>query len=184
MIWAAGDHIVKTTDGGQTWIQLTGSGHPAWGFYGLEIDSIHKFLYAGAVSKDGGLLKSTDGGSNWFTATNGLLSNKGYRPHINQKTNYLYVVSGSDTGGLYESRNFAGCWDRLTYIPPGGSLRKVSISRDEKYIYRQVGLAGNSTLGFISKTSSLMQSINNITKGVFLQIIQPVIIYQVVNMVE
>lgn len=90
--------ILKTTDGGQTWLQLPTNGIQiiGWANSFLDIDFVDEnsgFLTAGYS----GIYKTTDGGQNWFSMT-GQISNMCF-PHT------IYPFSSDDffSGG-------AGCF--------------------------------------------------------------------------
>ena len=65
----AGSGLYKSTDGGDTWKELTGGGLPAGplGRIGIALaPSEPKRVYALVTAKDGGLFRSDDGGSTWL----------------------------------------------------------------------------------------------------------------------
>ncbi len=63
-----GSGLYKSTDGGETWTQVTGNGFPSEGLgrIGIAVSpSNPQIVYANVDAKQGGLYKSTDAGAHW-----------------------------------------------------------------------------------------------------------------------
>lgn len=69
-----GSGFYKSTDGGDTWHQLTGNGLPAgeWGRVGVAVapSAAGRIVYALIDGKDGGLYRSDDSGASWHQVGN------------------------------------------------------------------------------------------------------------------
>ena len=95
------DGLYKSTDGGNTWMKLTGHGLPAGitGRIGLAVaPSDGKYVYALIESKDGILWRSQDGGDTWTMVSNDTLVDQRpfYFSHIEvdpKKPDKVYAVS-------------------------------------------------------------------------------------------
>ncbi|MBN1247697.1 MAG: IPT/TIG domain-containing protein [Anaerolineae bacterium] len=121
-LWIATDYAYVSTDGGQTWDQVTGL--PGWtdfthGVLNFAVDAsadpANPTLYA-ATGK--GLYKSVDGGAVWFESQQGL---SGVSP-------YALAVSPHDVDEVYASTNSRGVlrsnsggrsWQALDVPSPG-----------------------------------------------------------------
>ncbi len=62
--------IYRSTDGGESWVQLTGNGLPEgdWGRVGVAVSADGKRMYALIEAKAAGLYRSDDGGDHWTLA--------------------------------------------------------------------------------------------------------------------
>jgi photosystem II stability/assembly factor-like uncharacterized protein len=62
-----GSGLYRTTDGGETWTQLSGHGLPAgdWGRVGVAVSPDGQRVYALIEAKQAGLYRSDDGGETW-----------------------------------------------------------------------------------------------------------------------
>jgi len=71
-ITGPGSGLYRSSDGGETWVQLTGPGLPDgdWGRLGVAISADGKRVYALIEAKVSGLYRSDDGGDNWTLENN------------------------------------------------------------------------------------------------------------------
>ena len=69
-IGGPGSGINRSTDGGESWVQLTGNGLPdgQWGRVGVAVSADGKRIYALIEARVSGLYRSDDGGDHWILA--------------------------------------------------------------------------------------------------------------------
>ena len=107
-----GNQLYSTTDGGSHWKQVT-SFPSLQSPTALVIDKSNPDnMYASGVN---GLVKSTDGGKTWSSASIGLNTTGGYsiQPIVVDPTNdnRLFVIDG---GSIYESTDAGASWTAFT----------------------------------------------------------------------
>jgi len=105
--------IYKTTNEGLNWLTLL-SGSPA-NFLGLSVDSLGN-IFGANVSN--GVMKSSDGGSNWVNIPTSTFGNKSVQSVVCGKNGYVLV--GCNNGGVYRSTDYG-----VTF--PDTSLTGVTI---------------------------------------------------------
>jgi hypothetical protein len=119
--------ILKSTNGGATWTNLT----PTGGFPGtvnaIAIDPVNtQTIYVGAA---GELYKATDGGTHWTAINNGIPGGLSIITSIAidpTNTSIVYATSGDTlAGSLYKSTNGGASWKNLGAnipLPHGAAL--------------------------------------------------------------
>jgi len=136
----------KSTDGGDNWQSINGGLKLGWpcGFALDPRDANVVYLTAATIpgSREGGLYKTTDGGRNWkrilkdedFAATGGA----GF-VHANfvdlHPDNPDLVYVGSNTHGLWVSRDGGKTWKRFMKLPFGAAAKVTFDPKDRKIMY-------------------------------------------------
>jgi len=125
--------VIKTTDGGSSWTQLTPEGIP-----GLEAMSFVDMQTGFAAGWDGYVIKTTDGGLNWDT-----LSVAAGMWEINDiefyDASHGIIVEGPN---IYLTEDGGLTWSAVAQIPEGGfkteyvDANTLFIAANENYIYK------------------------------------------------
>jgi len=103
-LYASDLGVYKSADGAQTWTTIY---QPPTGFAALVVDPQTPGVIFGAGSS--GIIRSTDGGSNWISLTSGLDAVQVLSSAIDpQHSGTLYAGSN---GGVYKTLNGGGTWD-------------------------------------------------------------------------
>ncbi|MCI0643490.1 MAG: hypothetical protein L0332_16355 [Chloroflexi bacterium] len=110
-----GGHVVRSTDGGNTWTQILP-------YYTVARSIVvdpqnHQILYVGRAFQ-GGMLKSYDGGNSWQPINNGLTGNELTIYQIVLDPNnpqMLFIVTG---GGLFGSVDGGENWSNISAALP------------------------------------------------------------------
>jgi photosystem II stability/assembly factor-like uncharacterized protein len=103
-LYASDLGVYKSVDGAQTWTTIY---QPPTGFAALVVDPQTPGVIFGAGSS--GIIRSTDGGSNWISLTSGLDAVQVLSSAIDpQHSGTLYAGSN---GGVYKTLNGGGTWD-------------------------------------------------------------------------
>jgi len=101
-LYAAGDGVFKSTDGGNTWSAVN-TGLPALFVNALAIDpTTPTTLYAGIGISGGGVFKSTDGGNTWSAVNTGLTTPYVDTLAIDPRTPTT-LYAGTVDGGVFKS---------------------------------------------------------------------------------
>jgi photosystem II stability/assembly factor-like uncharacterized protein len=92
---AVGRIIIKTTDGGDTWIDITPD---------IDYDALHSITYGGdntyiAGSSNGKIIKTTDGGNTWLDISPTLLAAWMSIAYSENNNTYIVVGNSSKYGG-------------------------------------------------------------------------------------
>jgi hypothetical protein len=130
------DHgVLKTTDGGVTWVSTIGGGLNA-----LVMDpSTPSTLYAGSSS---GILKTTNGGGNWTSMNSGLTDTFVRALAIDPSTPTT-LYSGTESGGVFKSTDGAMTWTPVNTGLSSGSVNSIAIDHlTTSTIYAAVPGAG------------------------------------------
>ncbi len=177
IIWASGETVVRTTNGGVSWI-IAGTGLPAVQFYHIAaIDENNAWVTGGAFS-GGQIFRTTNGGINWVEQTysqpywiNGIHffnANTGVflRDPLNPPSN--------DTAGFFITRNGGLNWYRSLNTPRTTALVDHCMSvfdtnfvsfQDDNNFYRLTGGLDNpwqsvsiDSMGVYSTSSCFVNS--------------------------
>jgi len=117
----------RSTDGGATWIKPANTGLPGFPFStALAVDPTNSLIvYAGFIN--GGLFKTTDGGSNWSTLTIPLTGAVVFSIVFDPATpSTMYVGSGN---GVFKSTDSGATWTAQNNfgIPGVPNVRALAI---------------------------------------------------------
>jgi len=118
--------IVKSTDGGNHWSDVSGNLPPSV--------NIQCFCYNGPVlfmaSYDQGVFKSEDNGATWTHVSSGLPSNGGVYAVINDLVAFNSLLFAATTEGLYKSSDNGTTWTiastGLPLMAKSGIAREIS----------------------------------------------------------
>ncbi len=159
--------ISRSMDGGEHWQKLNQGWPEEQWVFSIAFDPVDSnVMYAcsknGGVSREGfrgTVMKSTDGGSNWFSITNGLSLNQEFYKVIVDKNDpdIIYLVTQKE--GVFISRNGGDSW-----LPWNEGLTNLSIdgnnipdpmvqSIDGKYLY--FGSAGSGVFRRVSASEDI-----------------------------
>jgi photosystem II stability/assembly factor-like uncharacterized protein len=129
-----GSGIFKSTDGGNTWNQLT-NGLPAEGVgrIGLAVSNTNRNrIYAIIDAKEGGLFSSSDAGANWtkVSADTRIWGRGWYFNKVTadpKDTDTVYVQNTS----VYKSTNGGKNWTAIKGAPGGDDYHQMWINPDD-----------------------------------------------------
>ena len=163
-IYVGGVDMMKSTDGGSSWTQLTawtsGYGYPVVhaDHHAIAFDPTNSnTVYSG---NDGGIYKSTDGGSSWISLNNGLAITQFYGGAVSP-TGADYQGGTQDNGHL----QFAGSgtdWN-MVYGGDGGYAaidQSNTNTAYEEYTYLQMSKTTNNGASWHSCTTGLSDAAN------------------------
>jgi photosystem II stability/assembly factor-like uncharacterized protein len=137
-----GGGIYKSTNFGDTWTLLTGTTSNVWNFRNvlkLAVDPssnvyavTKSFNYKGGVGgyyTNGGLYRTTNGGTNWTkigtTGITNYYNGTGVVPI--SSTTILFATNG---GGIYRTTNSGSSWSKVTSGLPSSSFGRIEIAQD------------------------------------------------------
>lgn len=121
--WASGDigRIIKTTDGGMTWVQQT----PPTTNYVYSINFVDENTgYAGAsgAAPPSQLLKTTNGGTTWTSVDNNSITFAHAIHFINAQTGFI-----GGNGGFVKTTDGGATW---TYVVQGNAVYQFDFAND------------------------------------------------------
>jgi photosystem II stability/assembly factor-like uncharacterized protein len=130
-----GSGLYKSTDGGETWIQLTGHGLPSEGLGRIGIavaPSDPNRVYLIADAKQGGVYRSEDAGQNWRLTNNEerIWKRGWYFGGITVDPKDPSVVYIANTS-LYCSRDGGAAFDAIKGAPGGDDYHSLWIDPDD-----------------------------------------------------
>jgi photosystem II stability/assembly factor-like uncharacterized protein len=144
VVVVAGFNMRKTTDGGATWTTVPVAGH---------VDN-HAVRFAPGSSttiysgNDGGLFRTTNGGTTWSSLNKGLAITQFYRLGLSKITGGLVLAGAQDNGNMKLS---AGMWTEITNADGMGGF--IDFSNDNNfYATTQYGALYRSNNGGASWT--------------------------------
>jgi photosystem II stability/assembly factor-like uncharacterized protein len=142
-----GGGIYKSTDFGDTWTLLSSTIADSWSFKNvldISFDPSNN-IYAitkstnrkdgiGSYLTNGGLYKSTDGGTSWNKVTTTVPTNyfNGCAVIPFSTTTIVFATgpNGSTLGGIFRSTNSGTTWTQITTNLPSASYRRISFAKD------------------------------------------------------
>ena len=142
-----GRGILKSTDGGATWTLLTGnSGNNEFDREGIAkivvhptdpntvYVAVHNRCANGIWSQNGGIWKTTDGGTTWTNTTASISTDMPYSDLIMDPTDptTLYAAIGEQFGssvnGVYKTTNGGGSWAVAGNYPMGTADGRITLA--------------------------------------------------------
>lgn len=169
--------VIKSTDGGETWLLTTLLKDSTFLSSALRKiiinpDNTNQLLVAGRR----GIWKTLDGGFTWKKVCDSIITDLELNP---KNPNVLFAAMGQlynqGTAGVLKSYNFGETWESLnTGLPPTGQISRVDLAispADTNYIYvLAVNSATNAFHSFYNSTdggttwsiASSLDSTNNI----------------------
>lgn len=124
---AQGMGVFRSTDDGQTWEPWnTGMGNRTVGRM-IQHPTNFDIFYA---ATNGGIFKTTDAGSNWFSVFNGNHKDIVFMP------NNPSVLYAAGNGNFYKSADDGDNWQQITNGIPSGSRSVIAVTpADPNYVY-------------------------------------------------
>ncbi len=104
--------IIKSTDGGLNWVELTPTGLPQGGVLSLLAQPAARGTILLAGTSGNGLYRSTDGGLTWQAAGSGLPS-EGIFTMVADPGNSSVLFAGTESKGVYMSGDGGVSWAPL-----------------------------------------------------------------------
>ena len=127
-MFAGGDNIYRSDDGGVSWTSVVDS-----------VGTVFSFAFIGdtiyAASIQDRVLMSTDNGNNWVAMNNGLPNNGAMS--ILAKDNVLYV--GLELDGIYTSSDFGLSWYYTGWGLPAPATIRCLETDGQKFLGRRRG---------------------------------------------
>ena len=173
-----GSGVVKSTDGGQTWHEISGRGHGAispMNVFGLAMDPEDEdVMYAGTAN--GRLYATTDGGSSWellweYTDVDDALWTVEVNPADRDQ---LFVGTGDYTGcdgRIYRSEDRGETWEKVLDVDPssdwdGGFISHIAFDpADSDTLYATTGIGDFCGGGYPGDPNAFSYGIWKTTDG-------------------
>jgi len=143
-----GGGIYKSTDFGDTWTLLSSTTSNVWDFRNVlrmaadpsgNIYAVTKaYNFKGGVGSyftNGGLYKTSDGGSNWTKISSSTFSTNyfnGCDVIPISSTTILFATSnnGATLGGIYRTTDGGSAWTKITSGLPSANYRRIVMTQD------------------------------------------------------
>ncbi|UCH92757.1 MAG: hypothetical protein JSV88_21010, partial [Candidatus Aminicenantes bacterium] len=154
VVFVGGVNVWKSTDGGSTW-SLTGHQTGSGGADFIHADH-HAFEFIPGTDtlfsgNDGGIYKTTDGGTNWLDLSNGLVITQFYRMGSSFTNPELLIGGCQDNGtNIYDSGN----WEAAIF---GDGMECIIDYSNENVMY------GETYSGEIRKSTNKGQTFTALT---------------------
>lgn len=130
-----GEALVKSTNGGEFWTDITPPGLYNNLLYGVAVSHLdHNLVF---VCTDGnGVIRSTDGGESWMEINEGIssASSRAQSVAVDSATGIIYL--GWHSGGMYRSTNNGDSWEKISYNIIGAQCFDIAANwRDLDTLY-------------------------------------------------
>lgn len=152
--------VFRSSDGGRTWVRADSGIATDRMVMGISVDPLKpSTLYA--VQIDHGVWKSTDSGTTWKSANNGITDLRAMPVVIDPKdSNILYEPTYG--GGVFKSTDGGGSWKEINNGLAEKRVRRLAIDpKDSRILY-----AGSYTGVYVSKDAGESWSLLEVTKEV------------------
>ena len=128
---ARGNGVWKSTNAGETWIQLASTTSET--FYYCQDIIVHPTTsYVYVTTRDGGLQRSTDGGQTWeqvLGGGNGSVANRAADLELTADGNIVVSFGIFNTDGIYISKSGeVGSWQKIVNGLPNGGYERLEIA--------------------------------------------------------
>ena len=175
-----GSGILKSTDGGNTWIQQGNSTFRRQNISSIIVDptdatggTVYCSMTYGAEYNDWGIYKTVDGGANWANVSADILQKTSYGvvvvsslEYTVDAQNHLTLFAGSGAifgdppGGVWRSTDGGGTWTRLINgLPSGNTVGRITLatyhSDSNHAIYALVNSSFRATIGTVKVYKSI-----------------------------
>ena len=149
--------IFKTTDGGNTWVQLPSTNHPDFYWVNrLAISPTNSQHLLAATRSPGKILRSTDGGGSWSTrlVAPTTMDDVRFKPNTESDGSEgfevpdvfaIQCVAGSFRGHVYYSRNDGVDWSLASGLPTPVDFQRVELAYSRSnplIVYASVAFEG------------------------------------------
>ena len=132
---APGECLVKSTNGGRYWIDITPPGLSDNFLHGVAVSHVdHNTVFV--CSDANGILRSTDRGETWQEINDGIagMSRRAQTVVSDPTTGVLYL--GRYAGGIYRSTNNGDSWEKISYNVTGSQCLDIAANfRDPDTLY-------------------------------------------------
>ena len=124
--WAT-DALIKSTDGGESWIDITPSGLSDNWLKNVEVAPLDHNTIIVCSSYDR-VMRSTDGGANWEEANQGITgaNRRAQTLTSDHETGIIYL--GMYAGGIYRSTDDGASWEKISYNVTGAQMLDISVN--------------------------------------------------------
>lgn len=139
------DGIVKTTDGGENWIEIK-NGLPSIAVREIAYDPMNPDIVFAGVMK-GGLYRSENGGKTWTHSSAGMEPNSYITSIVIDPVDTQHVYAGDSLSGVYHSADGGKTWELINEGLDHKSVNSLTISSDGSVIYAGIEGAGVYRLG-------------------------------------
>ncbi len=129
IIYSAGDQLTKSSDGGITWVSISGDsyswGHPDMAFHRSAPNALLAANQVTYGDRAAGVRKSLNGGVNWIDASSGIAAHPIQGVAIDpQNANNLYAGRSEGYSGVWRSTNRGVTWD---YTATDGQIQDIVV---------------------------------------------------------
>lgn len=142
---APGMGVMKSTDGGNTWlISNTGMGNVIVG--DMLIDSSNPLILIAATSA--GIFKSINGGASWLQKKAGNFKDIAFKPFNTS------VVYGTSSGNFYKSTDNGETWQQISNGLEGNPRAVIAVTpANPEVVYLMASKSDNGFLGIYKSTN-------------------------------
>ena len=148
-----GNGIWKSSDRGNTWIQLSSTATYSDFEYinRIIVDPINANIVLSATET--GILKSTDGGTSW---TKVFSSKHGVEDLVADPTNFNILFGGENTAGILRSSDAGNTWAISSSGLESGTRFEIAVSPvDHNNVFTSVNISDTQSKVFISNDNGL-----------------------------
>ncbi len=120
-----GEALVKSTNGGDFWTDITPPGLNFSWLYGVAVLPIdHNIVFVGTDGN--GTLRSFDGGETWEEINEGIscASSRAESVVVDSATGIIYL--GRHSGGIYRSTDNGDSWEKISYNITGAQCYDIA----------------------------------------------------------
>ncbi len=123
--YGLGEGLVKSTNGGDFWTDITPPGLNRNFLYGVAVSPLdHNMVFVGTDGN--GTLRSFDGGETWEEINEGIssASSRAQSVVVDSATGIIYL--GWHSGGIYRSTDNGDSWEKISYNITGAQCSDIA----------------------------------------------------------